>query len=160
HVGKLNYDWVNTQNQKRYTTEVKVIDPLVALNQQFQYFDQEYPKFQGIKILLAQVPAYKARLIAAATASQGYQFNLIISQAETEEATPTLTESVKTPPTLKPSQNPDMPAASWVAHTFVAVPAPFYDAELQHKLTLQVRRAVLERITPKCADGNSTCLER
>ncbi len=120
HIGMLNYAWENTQ--KAYTTEVRVVDPVVALGQLLEYFDAEHPDFKGEMILLAQMPAHMARRIA--TAMRG-RFNLIIAQADKDEATveedTTVTLSAGSAPSSDACHPPERNA-----HTFVVVPAPYY----------------------------------
>jgi hypothetical protein len=81
-IGNLNYSWRNTRN--KYETEIEVLDPVDALRQLFQTFEEQNPGFTGQKILLAQMPRYKAAEI-------GYKlkgaFSLIITQADPEHPT-------------------------------------------------------------------------
>lgn len=152
HIGKLNYAWLNQEidsagrrlDHNSLLTELKVIDPVDALKQQLEYFGKAEGTFTGFKILLAQMPAYKARRIAAALPGE---FNLIIAQAEFEEATPAGTTSVTISPSHETRQTPESQPQRSIrkAPTFIAVPAPFYNGRSTERLRLQVRASTIKQ---------------
>ena len=172
HIGKLNYAWLNTEvnssdlleEHKSSSTEAKVIDPIVALRQQLEYFqeaekplfdttDPPHPRFRGIKVLLAQMPAYKARRLAVALPGE---FNLIIAQAEFEEASPGGTTFVTVPPPQARPLQAGTQTDTRRAPTFIAVPAPFYDGHYKERLRLQVRTSTIKQVArcpAHCADN-------
>lgn len=154
HVGELNFAWDN--DDKRFKTEIAVTDPVEALNQLMQYFDDWYAKrncpnlegkafddcaqgrgrFEGIKILLAQMSAPRAVHLAAQLKGK---FHVVFSEADTDYAT--LNQGVvyrREASAHAPDAVPSRP--------FVAVPPPVYvyNAQLKQR-ELQLRALKVER---------------
>jgi hypothetical protein len=166
HVGELNDSWKNSN--KRYKTEILVIDPAEALDQELQYFERDYQekhggrKFEGIRVLLAQMRAPLARQLIARFPGK---FNVVIPQADSELATPNETQSLRPMPedpgyvdfmrarqqalqgTLKLAAAAPAESAHGTvnpAPSFVAVPPPYFDRALNHPV-LQVRSLTISR---------------
>lgn len=103
-IGNLNYSWKNLRVKKagtidekmlgkadlKYKTVVSISDPLKALTQLQQEFEEDHPKFRGLRVLLAQMPPSKARALAAQLKSN-LRFDAVISAADDSEATPNAT---------------------------------------------------------------------
>ena len=109
-VGILNFGWANDK-QKKLTSRVSVEDPADALRQQLDYFEVQYPKFSGLKVLLAQMSPQRARALAA----RFPDFQIVVSAADDDQATTNVTMA-----TLWKSN-------SRSAGTFLAVPTPYFD---------------------------------
>src|SRR6185369_9225518 len=70
NIGVLNFAWKNNNEELKSTVSVE--DPAEALLEQVEYFDNWYKekfgddkKFEGLKILLAQMNPQRARVLAA-----------------------------------------------------------------------------------------------
>jgi hypothetical protein len=115
-VGVLNFSWLNDDSNIK--TVVKAEEPALALRQQLDYFEQKYKhdhsqsKFNGLKILLAQMSPQRARVLAARVTG----FQVVVSDADEEQGTSrTVITTVSTPGNS--------------AGTFVAVPLPYFDSK-------------------------------
>src|SRR5262249_14747900 len=130
HIGQLNEEWVNP-NKHRSTRVTMVMDPVLALKELLQYFNAGYEanhpgrKFQGMKILLADMPKYEAARIGIVMKGE---FNLIIAQAQREYATPQESSCRSLPGT---------PA-------FLVAPVPFVDGAVRDKDKLNLQLASVE----------------
>jgi len=109
-VGVLNFSWRNTA--KENGTIVSVEDPVEALQTQLDFFNRTYPKFNGIKVLLAQMSPEHARKLGG----HFPEFQIVISEADGEQSTSELDASTTW------SEGPH-------AKAFVGVPAPYYDPQ-------------------------------
>ena len=109
-VGVLNFSWRNTD--KENGTAVSVEDPVEALQTQLDFFNRTHPKFDGIKVLLAQMSPEHARKLGG----HFPEFQIVISEADGEQSTSELDSSTTW------SEGPH-------AKAFVAVPAPYYDPQ-------------------------------
>jgi hypothetical protein len=159
-VGEINTAWENTH--KQYKTEVVVLDPAEALDQQLQYFERHYRMtrghdFAGTKILLAQMAPPLARQLAARLRDK--KFTLVISEADTEQATQNGTftlRPISEDPRYKGTQRPSEGTGSAIievntsrqgtvnkAPTFVAVPPPYFDSDIGYPV-LQIRGLDIE----------------
>lgn len=132
HVGRLNFAWSNSKNG--YKTEILVIDPVIALTQLMQKFDRENPSFSGLKILLAQMSAPKARQLAA---QLNGKFNVVISEAQLEHATPNQTLEINLDG-MEPDKNSPRDGLRPKVPFFQAVPPPYFDSDSK-KRSVQVR---------------------
>lgn len=115
HVGVLNFSWLN--QDEKFKTVLSAEDPVQALTEQLAYFKRWYKgedgkPFAGLKILLAQVSPQRARVLAA----RFPEFHVVVTAADKEQAT--------SETDLRTVWSPGSRAAA-----FVAVPAPYYDAE-------------------------------
>ena len=108
-VGILNLGYQNTDDD--LTTSVSAEDPADALLQQLDYFESRHENFTGLKVLLAQMNPQRARGLAAHLP----QFQMVVSAADTEQATSDVT--------LTAVWDPDRHKRS-----FLAVPAPYLDS--------------------------------
>jgi len=134
HIGQLNFVWNNTDHN--YRTEVVVIDPVVALTQLLQRFDADHPNFTGLKVLLAQMSAPRAKQVAA---RMGGQFNIVISAAQLEHATPD--QTLVLPENKIAGKSVSPPA-------FMAVPPPYYNPVTKSR-TVEVRKLTIEHQAPQ-----------
>jgi hypothetical protein len=125
HVGQLNFSWNNPN--KKYETEILVIDPVIALKQLLQKFQEDNEKarrkFKGIKILLTQMSAPQAKQLSVQLAGE---FDVVVSQGQLEYATPNqnlridLTDIKYDKESTRDGLRPSKP-------TFVAVPPPYFN---------------------------------
>jgi hypothetical protein len=135
-VGQLNFAWRNSN--KRYKTEIAVVEPARALGQTLDYFEYWYAKerchayegealascvakqepFDGARILVAQMPPPEARELGARVAGG---FAVVVSAAETARATPN--QEVRYP---NPPPAPLTAARGPASPTFLLVPRPAY----------------------------------
>jgi len=113
-VGALNFGWRHASNDK-LTTRLSAEDPVDALQQQLDYFERRHPKFDGLKVLLAQMTPQHARELAA----RFPQFQVVVSAADQEQATSDITMSTNWRPL---SHSPGQ---------FLAVPAPYFNSALR-----------------------------
>lgn len=109
-VGVLNFSWRN-QKQENSTT-VSIEDPIEALQTQLDFFNRTYPKFDGIKVLLAQITPELARKLGG----HFPEFQIVISEADREQSTSELDFSTTW-------------AEGPYAKAFVGVPSPYYDPQ-------------------------------
>lgn len=109
-VGILNFGWQHRQDE--LTSRVSVEDPAEALRQQLDYFNEVEKNFTGLKILLAQTNPQRARALA----SKFPEFQMVVSGADKEQAT----SDVELSSTWDTNRR---------KRAFVAVPAPYYNAE-------------------------------
>lgn len=110
-VGALNFGWRHASDAK-FTTQLSAEDPVDALQQQLDYFERRHPKFNGLKVLLAQMTPQRARELAA----NFPQFQVVVSAADHEQATSNITMSTNWRPLR---QSPGQ---------FLAVPAPYFNS--------------------------------
>jgi hypothetical protein len=91
HVGEGNLAWENYDPRGKpawkYTTQVIVADPEKSLEQLNQSFEEEHPKFAGIRVLLAQMSATEARDFAARL-PEYLRFDVVITEADDVLTTP------------------------------------------------------------------------
>jgi hypothetical protein len=155
-VGQFNDNWLN--ERKNRTTKTLVIDPVLALKQLLQYFDDEYMekhgnRFQGVKVLLAQMPTYNAERIGVLMKGQ---FNLIIAQAQREYSTPEESASLSVPSSVVVGEA--APRYSWVSPTFYAAPTPFYDGDSTTELKVRIASAEVKKRS-QCVSNQPSCEE-
>jgi 5'-nucleotidase, C-terminal domain len=117
-VGVLNFAWKNDDD--KYKSIVSVEDPAQALREQVEYFekwyDEKHPgtKFQGLKILLAQMNPQRAHVLAARFPG----FQIVVAGADREQATTEVSQTFEWS-----KQNP--------VSAFVAVPDPYFNTQAQ-----------------------------
>jgi 5'-nucleotidase-like protein len=105
NIGADNYSWQtmtvkNSQPKdkwnKEYKTQVFIADPIQTLTELQRYFEQDYcfhhggHRFQGIRVLLAQMRPEQARELAEHL-PKSVRFNAVISAADNTLATPSQT---------------------------------------------------------------------
>jgi hypothetical protein len=133
HVGSLNFAWINKSSS--YKTEIKVLDPARALKQLLQKFDREHKEFTGLKVLLAQMTAPEAKQLAS---QLGGTFNVVVSQAQLENATPDQELIVDLTGTTIDKKSPRDGLRTGIP-LFLAVPPPYYNPESKTR-AVQVRQ--------------------
>src|SRR5215217_4153764 len=109
-VGILNFGWKNLTDG--LTSKVSVEDPADALRQQLDYFERQHPDFEELKILLAQTSPQRAKILA----TRFPEFQIVVSEADLEQATSELDVTTTWKPNAK-------------AGSLIAVPAPYFDSE-------------------------------
>ena len=119
HIGALNDGWYN--QDQRFETKVEVSDPASALRQLMETCQIDEECKNARKILLAQMPPHQAEALAARLDKTW--FDLVISQADEEQATGEETRSKTMPPVSAGS-----PSERW-QRTFVAVPDILHEQE-------------------------------
>lgn len=110
YIGALNDIWLNTH--PGYETSIQIADPIETLRQQLQLCNQDQACRSARKVLLAQMPYYKASQLA----SKLYGFDIVIAQSDAEHASreESLTRSMENKETARMSeslQHPDQGAA-------------------------------------------------
>lgn len=109
-VGVLNFSWNNVN--KDNSTVVGVEDPVEALQTQLDFFNRTHPKFDGVKILLAQMGPERARALGA----RFPEFQIVVTAADKERSTSELDFRMRW------AEGPQ-------AKAFLAVPGPYSDPE-------------------------------
>jgi hypothetical protein len=134
HIGELNASYV-TLLGRRYLTQVKVVDPVSAARQLLDYFYEANPRFEGEKILLANMPLVKAQELAARLKGE---FQVVVTQAEPELFTRIGTQTV----TIEPQSSIGRASLGRdLSPPFLAIPEPFYnpDNDPAYRLTLRTQ---------------------
>jgi hypothetical protein len=169
-IGSLNYSWAN---ERGYTTEVDVIDPMVSLKQVLQYFDADYRvrfgrPFGGKKLLLAQMSHERASEITGVFPGV---FSAVIAEGEHEHASQSFETRIKVASTTENTGAMPSGAAidqetsrtlQWIEPTVVMVPKPFYDSDAQDpafKLKLQLQAFEFGRLNACSSDDGAYCVE-
>lgn len=141
-IGNLNYSWKNLRVKNPNTTKEKVLgeaelkyktalaigDPVTALKELQQKFEEKCPKFHGLRVLLAQMSPTKAQLLASQLTGS-LRFDLVVSAADDSAATPNGKIEVK--PTLLPGGEAPVNATGLQPPSVVFVP-PTHQALRNH----------------------------
>lgn len=92
HVGAGNLQWdlynEKGHEDKLHTARVTFADPEKALEQTEELFEKEHPHFDGLRVLLAQMEPTAAQAFGARL-PRHLRFNIIITEGDDQEATPT-----------------------------------------------------------------------
>lgn len=146
HIGALNDNWIHEPPHPEYETTIKTFDPKSALQQLMQSCWTRPECRTARKVLLAQMPPYKAQQLAArlargwftegrADGNEGSDwFDLVVAQADEEAATGEETRTRVGPLSMtpRPNQPPKIRGRDWAPTTdharapFVIVPDPLH----------------------------------
>jgi hypothetical protein len=108
HIGGDNFAWETVRGvpggkvrmDKRFTTKLTISDPVLALVHLQDYFEKQYrdkpphKDFQGIRVLLAQMPPAEAKQLAEHLPGC-LRFDLIISEGDDALASPNQVLQIK-----------------------------------------------------------------
>ena len=131
-IGRLNYGWLNSN--PKYDTEVKVLDPAVALNQVLEECNAHDDCKNARKVLLAQMPAAAAANLAA---NIRFTFDLVISQSDDSRETGDVT--------ISKTINLDSPRGTDARPPTLATPGSVYTPSSPGKIMLVVQKATVTR---------------
>ena len=118
YIGQLSDVWMN--NDHRFDTRADVIDPIEALRQVLQLCDSDKSCRGRRKVLLAQMPYYKASQVA----SRLKVFDVVIAQPDLDHATGN--------ETISRTGNQNVP--------YVLAPGISFDAARDNPLSTNLRR--------------------
>ncbi len=141
-IGNLNYSWKNlriknagTSQEKildeadlKYKTAIAIGDPVTALKELQQQFDEDNPDFHGLRVLLAHMSPTKAQLLAAQLTGH-FRFDLVVSAADDSAATPNGTIEALT--TVLPGETTSATAQKLLPPSVIFVP-PTHQASRNH----------------------------
>jgi hypothetical protein len=141
-IGNLNYSWKNLRIKNTGTTEEEVLDkaelkyktaisigdPVTALKEIQQKFEEKNPDFHGVRVLLAQMSPTKAQLLAAQFTGS-LRFDLVVSAADDTAATPN--GKIKVTPALELGGENPVNATALQPPSVVFVP-PTHQASRNH----------------------------
>ena len=90
-VGLLNSAWLNRNPE--FDTSVQIIDPVDSLTQLMQQCDDDPACRSAGKVLLAQMPLFRAKSLISKLKSKNVFFEAVITQVEDENATGNVSET-------------------------------------------------------------------
>jgi len=107
HVGGNNAAWQTVDSQEqptKYSTKIAMADPALALIQLQDFFERKYaadnpaaPVFQGVRLLLAQMPPEQAKELAEHL-PRCARFDVVVSAADDVLASPNQVVDIQTDP--------------------------------------------------------------
>jgi hypothetical protein len=141
-VGRLNDAWLNTN--RKYDTQVEVIDPASALSQVLQECNADVRCMTARKVLLAQMSNSAALQLVS---NLDFTFDLVVSATDDTRETGNIvfTKDITTPPLRSTDGRPPS----------VVTPGSVYNANNPGQITLLFQHATVTR-PPGCQD-NSLC---
>ena len=137
NIGRLNYGWLN--HDPKSESVVEAIDPSVALKQLFDKCDADPVCKPARKVLLAQMPAFKASQLLA---GMDFTFDLVIAQTDPAHETG--------PTTISKTTDPDSERDADKKPPFIVTPGALYDSSHPGHLQLRVQTATVTRPSPCC----------
>jgi hypothetical protein len=138
-IGQFEDTWLN--QDRRFDTRIQITDPVEALRQVLQLCDADANCKSSSKVLLAQMPYYKATQLAAKLGD----FDVIIAQADANHATGDETRS-------KTDSRQKQP--------FVLTPGTAFDPSRDAALNVNLRTASLYFETGSEGDVNAFLANR
>jgi len=151
HIGAFNDGWVNAVDGR--STRLRVMDPVRALRELLQYFNEDQKDFHGLKVLLAHLPHYEATELSAKFRDE---FQVVITEAELGRSTEEQTVEFQVPVASATNR-------VWAASPVIVVPKPVYDPAPPaggYRLTLQMHQLIMEQKTMCNAPPPSVCKEK
>lgn len=165
NVGGENYTWetigdveaTSPRQDNRYLTQVAVVDPVPALAQLQEYFEEQHPQFRGIRVLITEMTPDRAKQLEEHLPAN-LRFDVVVSASDDDLATPNQVVQIHPARLPKPSAgdnaNAELGSSNGLNNGAFASPGTFLIVPPSHQIQSQ-ERLLQARHLRVSSDGTS-----